>query len=173
MIQHPSKNNSQINAPILIDFRTNLALYWEGLGGQDGAKMAPNRFKNRSQNRSKKWSTFGSPQDRFLIDFGLQLGGSRGVRGGSVGRLFGLLKLSWSQDEPKSSPRSPKTLPRALLEPILTILGSNLMVFIPNLNDFRPPTWWILQPTNQPNSQSTNQPNNQPTKPYIQTSLHP
>ena len=99
-----------------------------------------------------------------------------GVQGGpwgSVGRLFGLLKLSWSQDEPKSSPRSPKTLPRALLEPILTILGSNLMVFIPNLNDFRPPTWWILQPTNQPNSQSTNQPNNQPTKPYIQTSLHP
>ena len=173
MIQHPSKNNSQINAPILINFSANLALFWEGLGSQVGAKMVPNRSKNRSKHRSKKWSPFGSSQDRFLNDFGPQLGGSRGVRWGSVGRLFGLLKLSWSQDEPKSSPRSPKTLPRALLEPILTILGSNLMVFIPNLNDFRPPTWWILQPTNKPNSQSTNQPNNQPTKPYIQISLHP
>ena len=55
MIQHPSKNNSQINAPILIDFRTNLALFWEGFGGQDGAKMAPkSRKKLGTKSTSKK-----------------------------------------------------------------------------------------------------------------------
>ena len=159
MIQHPSKNNSQINAPILIDFRANLALFWEGFGSQVGAKMVPNRSKNRSKHRSKKWSPFGSSQDRFSSDFGPQLGGSRGVRWGSVGRLFGLLKLSWSQDEPKSPPRSPKTRPRTFLGLIFDDLGLQLNGFYTKLD--------------QPNSQSTNQPSNQPTKPYIQTSLHP
>ena len=149
-----------------------------GFGGQDGAKMAPNRFKNRSQNRSKKWSTFGSPQNGFLIDFGLQLGGSRGVRWGSVGRLFGLLKLSWSQDEPKSSPRSPKTLPRALLEPIFDDFGLQVNGFYTELEWFS--TSKLVDFTaNQPAKQPINQPTKQPahktksyhTIPYIQTSL--
>ena len=90
-----------------------LGRFW----GQDEPQLAPNRSKNRSQKRYKKRSHFRSPQDRFLIDFGLQLGGSRGVRWGSVGRLFGLLKLPWSQDEPKSPPRSPRVPPRGVLEP--------------------------------------------------------
>ena len=176
MIQHPSKNNSQINAPILIDFRANLALFWEGFGGQDGAKMAPNRFKNRSQNRSKKWSTFGSPQDRFLNDFGPQFGGSRGVRWVSVGRLFGLLKQSWSQDEPKSSPRSPKTLPRALLEPIFDDFGLQLNGFYTQLEWFSTSNlvdFTANQPAKQPINQPTKQPAHETIHPNIPTSLGP
>ena len=50
--QHPSKNSSQINTPTCIDFGADLAPFWKGVGGQDGAKLAPNRSKNRSSNRS-------------------------------------------------------------------------------------------------------------------------
>ena len=46
--QEPFKNNSQINTPTCIDFGTNLAPFWEGLGGQVGTKLAPNRSKSRS-----------------------------------------------------------------------------------------------------------------------------
>ena len=53
-IQQPSENRSQINTPTWIDFVTNLASLWKGLGSQDGPKLAPNRFKNDSPNPSKK-----------------------------------------------------------------------------------------------------------------------
>ena len=73
-IKHPSKNTSQINTPTCIDFGANLAPCWEGFRGQDGAKLAPNRSKNRFPNPSKNWSHFGSLLERILNDFGLQLG---------------------------------------------------------------------------------------------------
>ena len=42
IFQHPSKNNSQINTPTWVDFRTSLAPFWEGFRGlrwsQDGTK---------------------------------------------------------------------------------------------------------------------------------------
>ena len=91
----------------------------------------------------------------------------------SVGRLFRLLNLSWSQDVRKTPQDPPRPLQDASWVNFPKILGSNLAVFRSNLSDFRPPTWWIVQPTNKPNSQSTNQPTNQPKKTYIQTSLHP
>ena len=124
-----------------------------------------------------------------MIDFGLQLGGSRGVRRGSVGRLFGLLKLPWSQDEPKSPPRSPRVPPRGLLGPprplqeaswerFYTILASNLVVFRAKLSRFRPPTCWISQPTNHLSNKLTNQPTTYPTnqpikQPNNQTTKQP
>ena len=130
------KQLSNQHTPTWIDFGANLAPFWEGFGGQDGAKMAPNRSKNRSKNQSKKWSPFGSHLDRFLIDFGLQLGGSRGVRWGSVGRLFRLLNISWSQDVGKS----PQDPPRPLQDPSKTPLGTNFW-------RFGAPTWRFLEPT--------------------------
>ena len=73
--------------------------------------------------------TYDQRVDGFLNDFGPQLGGSRGVRWGSVGRLFGLLKPSCSQDGPKSPPRSPKAPPRSLLGPMFNDFGFQLNGF--------------------------------------------
>ena len=86
----------------------------------------------------------------------------------SVGRLFRLLNLSWSQDVRKTPPRSPRPQD-ASWDLFLMILGSNFLVFRSNLSDFRPPTWWIVQPTNKPNSQSANQATSQRNH----TSRHP
>ena len=153
-------------------------------GSPHPPKIKPSWSHNGSksfQTSIKKMITFwivsGLIFERFWAPtWGVQWG-PLGVRWGSVGRLFGLLKLSWSQDDPKSPPRSPKTPPRGLLGAILTIWGSTLMVFLTNLKDFRPPTWWILQLTNQLKKQSTNQPSNQRAQeaihPDIPTSLGP
>ena len=103
-----SKKISQIIIPTWIDLGTNLAPFWEGLGSQVGAKLAPNRFKSRSKKRYKKWSPFGSPQDRFLVDLGCNLPPKRRVEmfGFFVHfRSWGLLGPSGAQDPPKSSPR--------------------------------------------------------------------
>ena len=108
MIQHPSKNNSQINAPILIDFRTNLAPFWEGFGGQDGVKLAPNRSQNRSSNQSKKWSPFGWLLGPIFIDFGPQDGPQEGVKT----FIFESFWVSWGHLGAKRAPRPPKTLQR-------------------------------------------------------------
>ena len=43
--QDPINNSSQTNTPTCIDFGTNLAPFGEGVGSQDGAKLAPNRSK--------------------------------------------------------------------------------------------------------------------------------
>ena len=76
----------------------------------------------------------------------------------------------------KMIPRAPQDPPRPLQEAswyrCSTILGSNLMVLMANLRDFRPPTLWILQLTNQPKKQSTNQPSQQ-TSPRKHTSRYP
>ena len=108
----PTSFQKQLSNPCsnLDRFWSQLGSILEGFWGQGEPQLAPNRSKNRSQKRYKKRSHFRSPQDRFLIDFGLQLGGSRGVRWGSVGPLFGLLKPSWSQDDPKS-PQDPSKRP--------------------------------------------------------------
>ena len=150
---------------------------WLDFGGVWGVKMVPRCQQIASKIDSKIDQKNDQLLDRLKIDFWTILGLDLGGPGGSVGGPSGDFLGSWSSLGAKMSPRAPQDPPRPLQEPswdwFLTIWGSNLMVFIPNLSDFRPPTWWILQPTNQPNSQSTNQPNNQPTKPYIQTSLHP
>ena len=113
--------------------------------------------------------------ERFLNDFGLELGGSRGVRWGSVGRLFGLLKLSWSQDDPKSPPRSPKTPPRGLLVSMFDDFGLQLNGFDGQLERFS--TSNLVDSTaHQPTKKTINQPTiptNEPKKTYIQISLHP
>ena len=72
--QEPFQNSSQINTPTCIDFGTNLAPFWEGLGSQFEAKLAPDRSKSRSKKRSKKWSPFGSLLGTIFIDFGPNLG---------------------------------------------------------------------------------------------------
>ena len=59
---------------------TNLASLWEGLGSQDGAKLAPNRFKNDSPNPAKKRSHFESLLGPILIDFWLQLSSQEGAQ---------------------------------------------------------------------------------------------
>ena len=161
----------------MLQFWSILEPTWLYFGRVLGVKMGPRWHQIASKIDPKIDQKNDQLLDRPKIDFWSILGSNLGGPGGSVGGPSGDFLGSWSSLGAKMSPRAPQDPPRPLQEPswdrFLTILGSNLMVFIPNLNDFRPPTWWILQPTNQPNSQSTNQPNNQPTKPYIQISLHP
>ena len=52
--QQPSKSSSQIIAPGYIDLGSNWAPFWEGLGLQVGAKLAPSCLKSRSNIPSKK-----------------------------------------------------------------------------------------------------------------------
>ena len=67
---NPLENTSQIKAPSWIDFRANLAPFWEGFGAQHGVKLAPNCLTNRCPNRSRKLLHFGSLLGPMLIDFG-------------------------------------------------------------------------------------------------------
>ena len=102
-----------------------------------GGFWGPNWLQNPSQVDPK----INQQTDRLLhrrkIDpctiLGPNLGGPGGVRGGSVRRLFRLLKLSWSQDGLKTLPRRPKTPPRGPWRPIF--------------QRFWPPTCSLLQPT--------------------------
>ena len=66
--------------------------FWRGLG----AKMGPNRFKNRSSNPSKNWSHFRSLLGSILADFGPQLGAQNRPRPG-------LLEPRCAQDPPNWS----------------------------------------------------------------------
>ena len=50
-VQNRSKNSSRINTQTWVEHGANLASFWEGFGIQNGAKFAPNRFKNWSSNR--------------------------------------------------------------------------------------------------------------------------
>ena len=68
--------------------------FWRGLG----AKMGPNRFKNRSSNPSKNWSHFRSLLGPILVDFGPQLG----AQNGPGSHLEGILKPSWSEKVKKN-----------------------------------------------------------------------
>ena len=101
-----SEITSQINARSWIDFRANLAPFWEGFGAQHGAKLAPNCSKNRCPNRSKKLSHFGPLLGPILIDFGRFLVPKWSPRGGQrnhFSRFFWLLEPFWGQDASKSS----------------------------------------------------------------------
>ena len=73
---------------------------------------------------------------------------------------------------PRALQDPPRPLQEASWYGFSMIWGSNLMVLIANLRHFRPPTWWILQLTNQPKKQSTNQPSQQ-TSPRKHTSRYP
>ena len=107
--------------------------------------------------------------DRFWAPtWGVQ-GGPFVVRRATSSPLEPLLEPRCAKDPPKIPQDLPRPLQDASWDQFLTILGPNLADFRANLIDFRPPTWWIVQPTNKPNSQSANQ----PTNPYIQTSLLP
>ena len=88
----------------LIDLGANLGRFWEGFGSQVGAKLGPNATKTRPQNQSNKLSLFGSPPERFLVDFGSQepfsnLPGSHSCW---------LLEPRWAQDAPRRPPEAPK-----------------------------------------------------------------
>jgi len=52
--QKSSKKLINILTQILIDFWSNLDRFWEDFGLQVGAKSAPNAYKIRPQNQSKK-----------------------------------------------------------------------------------------------------------------------
>ena len=105
---------------------------WLDFGKVLGVKMAPRWHQIASKIYLKIAQKKDHLLDRLKIDFSPILGPNLGGPG-AVGRLFGLLKLSWSQDEPKSFPRSPKTLPRALLEPIFDDFGLQLNGFYTQL----------------------------------------
>ena len=93
----------------------------------------------------------------------------RGNQPYDLGAFFGLGALLGPRAPQDPHRIPPRPLQDVSWEHFLTILGSNLVVFRANLNDFRHPTWWILQPTNKPNSQLANQPTSQRNH----TSRHP
>ena len=111
------------------------------------------------------WIAPTSIFDRFWAPtWGVQ-GGPLGVRRATFSPLEPLLEPRCAKDPSKI----PRPIQDASWDQFLTILASNLVVFRSNLSDFRPPTWWIVQPTNKPNSQSANQPTSQRNH----TSRHP
>ena len=133
--QHPSKNSSQIHAPISIDFRANLAPFWEDLG----AKMGPSWLQMAPKVDSKNGTKNDHLLDRFKIDFwsilGPNLAPKRCHRSLHFGAFFAL-GASWAQDAPKTPPRgllgAPRPLQDASWERFLTIWGSNLLDFSAN-----------------------------------------
>ena len=52
--QNSSTKLVSILIPFLMDFGTNLGRFWDGFGGQVGAKLGPNATKTQPQNQSKK-----------------------------------------------------------------------------------------------------------------------
>ena len=134
--------------------------------------MAPNRSKNKSKNHEKIINFWIAPRsifDRFWAPtWGVQ-GGPFVVCRATFSPLDPILEPRCAKDPPKIPQDLPRPLQDASWDQFLTILDPNLVVFRANLIDFRPPTWWVVQPTNKPNSQSTNQPTSQRNH----TSRHP
>ena len=157
----------------MLEFWSILEPTWFDFGRVLGVKMGPRWHQIASRIDPKIDQKNYQLLDRPKIDFWSILGPNLGGPGGSVGGPSGDFFVSWTSlgakmcERPSQDP--PRPLQDASWDDFLTILGCNLVVFIPNLTDFRHPTWWIVQPTNKPNSQSANQ----PTNPYIQKSLHP
>ena len=106
----------------LMDLGANLGRFWEGFGGQVGAKLGPNATKTRPQNQSKKISLFGSPPERFWVDFGFQVGRSLGAPNLYFLDFFWFLGTSWA-----------KMAPRALQEALGTNFGTNFNRVLINL----------------------------------------
>ena len=132
---------------------------------QIGSKINPKIYLKNNH-------LFDHPKIDFWTILGPKLAPHRGKQPSHFRCFFdygAFLAPKAPQEPSKRPPGTPKTFPRALLRPIVDDFGVQLHGFWNKLTDFPPPTWWILQPTNKPNSQSANQ----PTNPYIQTSLHP
>ena len=150
--------------------RANLARFGERFGCQDGAKMAPNRSKNPSQNQSKQIMTFWIVSISILNDFGPQLGGSRGssgIRRATFGVFETLLEPRWAQ----APPTFPKTPPRSFLTTIFNDFGLQLNSFYSQLDWFSTSNLEDFT-ANQPAKQPINQPTIQPTSPRNHTSKH-
>ena len=136
----PSKNiEKQLVFQCFCDFcwlplgwllEANLAPFWEGLGSQVGAKLAPNCSKNRSKNLSKKWSHVALIFCRILFEFGANLAPNIGRK------MFVMLVYvgSWSHLGAKMAPGPPQEAPKPPLGPILE------------------PTWHQLGLQNRPKS---------------------
>ena len=96
----------------MIDFLINLPLnldrFWEGFGGQVGAKLGPSGNKTRTHKQSKKWSLFGRLPEGFGLDFGSQVGGSRGGPQIDFLEVCWLLGPSWRPEGRKSSQEAPR-----------------------------------------------------------------
>ena len=120
------QKNGQHLDPILMDLGTNLARFWEGFGGQVGTKLGPNATKTRPQNQSKKLSLFGSPPDRFLMDFGSQEPFSNLL--GSLSCW--LLGPSWRQDGPKTPQEAPRGAQDSLQDRFWSHFGGFLVDFL-------------------------------------------
>ena len=116
--QKSSKKLISILIQFLMDLGTNLGRFWEDFGGQVGAKLEPNATKTRSQNQSKKLSLFGSPLERFLVDFGSQEPFSI-LPGFSNFPVFFALGSILAPRRPQDAPRRPKRRPRQPPRPIV------------------------------------------------------
>ena len=143
--------------------------FWGPRWSQDATKSLQKSIQKSIKKVINFWIAPRSIFDRFWTPtWGVQ-GGPLGVRQATFSPLEPLLEPRCAKDPPKIPQDLPRPLQDASWDQFLTILGPNSGDFRANLIDFRPPTWWIVQPTNKPNSQSANQPTSQRNH----TSRHP
>ena len=171
----PTSFQKQLSNPCsnLHRFESQLDSILGGFWGSRWSPIGPKSLQKSIPKTIQKTITFliasGSIFDRFWAPtWGVQ-GGPLGVRRATFSPLEPLLEPRCAKDLPKIPQDLPRPLQDASWDQFLTILGPNLVVFRANSIDFRPPTWWIVQPTNKPNSQSANQPTSQRNH----TSRHP
>ena len=78
IVQHPSKNTSQMTTPSWTDFGANLAPFWGGSGGQVGAKSIPKSKQKLIEIKMKFalhfWSVLGPNLAPKWADIGGKLG---------------------------------------------------------------------------------------------------
>ena len=133
---------------------SNLDRFWsqlepilDGFGGQDRAKLAPNRSKNPSSNQSKKWSPFGSLLGAIFIDFGFDLGAKMEPKTLILEPRSAQDPQTWSQDGPRTSnlqPRWHQIAPERLHRRIFINFGTDLSSFLIDFQGFCNPTGLIL-----------------------------
>ena len=147
----------------MLQFWSILEPTWLHFGRGLGVKMEPSGHQIASkinpQNDPKNDHLFDRPKIDFWTILASKLPPHRGNQPSNFGDFFdlgALLGPRAPQDPSKRPPRSPKTPPRGLLGPIFDDFGFQLDGFWSKLTDFHPPTWWILQTINQPNSQTAN-----------------
>ena len=152
----------------MLQFWSILKPTWLYFGRVLGVKMGPRWHQIASKIDSKidqkNDHLFDHPKIDFWTILGPKLAPHRGNQPSHFRCFFdhgALLGSKAPQDPSKRPLGTPKTFPRDLLRPIFDDFGIQLHGFWNKLTDFPPPTWWILQPTNKPNSQSANQPTSQ------------